>query len=139
LTRARLRLVRDRSQNNLKIDYFDTSLTRHSPDPSDQLSGRVIAITLAKHHAIGRLIGRSQPGSASSEDADAGCDCASNRSLAAIVNQTQPRKLIMPSLLSQKAVLASVSISQWSARKLDKKATEEIHARCWLRLAMSNG
>jgi hypothetical protein len=35
----------------------------------------------------------------------------------------------MPSLLSQKAVLASVSISQWSARKLDKKATEEIHAR----------
>ena len=35
----------------------------------------------------------------------------------------------MPSLLSQKAVLASLSISQWSARKLDKKATEEIHAR----------
>ena len=35
----------------------------------------------------------------------------------------------MPSLLSQKAVLASLSISQWSARKLDKKVTEEIHAR----------
>ena len=35
----------------------------------------------------------------------------------------------MPSLLSQKAVLASLSISQWSARKLDKKVTEEIRAR----------
>jgi hypothetical protein len=35
----------------------------------------------------------------------------------------------MPSLLSQKAVLASLSISQWSARKLDKKVTEEIHPR----------
>jgi hypothetical protein len=35
----------------------------------------------------------------------------------------------MPSLLSQKALLASLSISQWSARKLDKKVTEEIHAR----------
>ena len=35
----------------------------------------------------------------------------------------------MPSLLSQKAVLASLSISQWSARKPDKRATEEIHAR----------
>ena len=35
----------------------------------------------------------------------------------------------MPSLLSQKAILASLSISQWSARKLDKKVTEEIHAR----------
>lgn len=35
----------------------------------------------------------------------------------------------MPSLLSQKAVLTSLSISQWSVRKLDKKATEEIDAR----------
>jgi hypothetical protein len=35
----------------------------------------------------------------------------------------------MPRLLSQKAVLASLSISQWAARKLDKRATEEIHAR----------
>ena len=35
----------------------------------------------------------------------------------------------MPSLLSQKAVLASLNISQWSARKLDKKVTEEIRAR----------
>jgi hypothetical protein len=35
----------------------------------------------------------------------------------------------MPSLLSQKAVLASIRISQWSARKVDKNATDEIHAR----------
>jgi hypothetical protein len=35
----------------------------------------------------------------------------------------------MPSLLSQKAVLASINISQWSARKVDKMATEEIHVR----------
>jgi hypothetical protein len=42
------------------------------------------------------------------------------------LNEGEPN---MPSLLSQKAVLASLSISQWSARKLDKKVTEEIHAR----------
>lgn len=34
----------------------------------------------------------------------------------------------MSSLLSQKAILASIRISQWSARKVDKKATDEVHA-----------
>ena len=43
-------------KTNLKIDFFDTSLTCHSPDPSDQLSpGRVIAIRVAKQSHNGSL------------------------------------------------------------------------------------